>query len=173
MWRKKYCVVSGAKPEEVSLMNGLTVNLHLLMVPSLMLLFVIVRYVRPKPQHSDFDLMSSLRSSPSTNRQRLDTESSWRTKPFLRTTWGSVFRLSALQTPFTWCKQACFLGWMSTAALWPGSNGERARSRALPKDKPSLNPLKIIYYVLFSSARAKELWCLQQDKARGRDHRSR
>lgn len=89
----------GAKPEEVCLMNGLTVNLHLLMVALVVRCFLLVLLckfenvswffwnsvppVRPLPAP---DIPSSLSTDP----RRPDTGSCWRIRPSLPTTWGQV-----------------------------------------------------------------------------------
>lgn len=87
--------ITGAKTEEVALMNGLTVNLHLLMVRDKHLCQHseeenTTRRKTDVKKDSKWQFVSLFCSFPSTNQRQLATKSSWKTKPFLQTTWVNL-----------------------------------------------------------------------------------
>lgn len=87
--------ITGAKTEEVALMNGLTVNLHLLMVRDKHLCQHseeenTTRRKTDVKKDSKWQFLSLFCSFPSTNQRQLATKSSWKTKPFLQTTWVNL-----------------------------------------------------------------------------------
>lgn len=162
--------ITGAKTEEVALMNGLTVNLHLLMVRDKHLCQHseeenTTRRKTDVKKDSKWQFVSLFCSFPSTNQRQLATKSSWKTKPFLQTTWVNLHMFEQTHKtvsikPFlycwnSWATNPLFTSWLSCCCtLTPAQiksvnlKGHRMFKAGGPTQKQQMNMTPVFSPVL-------------------------